>query len=188
MNYYRITKYDPKLRDEKGHYLLDEWTSIFDVGKVFNEKLVTMEDYLKCENGYIQAIVTVLKDNSVTKMHIVGLERHDERDISDLSDREKTLLRNIRNGMGLNLDEIKTVVKLVLRELMWCKLCSFAEMEINFGYDYYMYIKSNNLKKDTVQKLYSYGMFVEIMTNGNIDGWGRTWEPVGCNQEHQTVE
>jgi hypothetical protein len=50
MNYVRITKYDPQNRDANGHYtLVDEWTSISDVGKSFQGKILTMEQYLAIE-------------------------------------------------------------------------------------------------------------------------------------------
>ena len=34
--YYRITKYNPEFRDEEGRYILDEWTSVTDIGKEFH--------------------------------------------------------------------------------------------------------------------------------------------------------
>ncbi len=164
MNCYRITKYNPKFRDEKGCYLAEEWTSISDVGKIFNTELFTMEKYLKVENSYIRAIETVLSDSSVTKLFIVSLEIYDDTKISDvLSDYEIEVFHSLRDGMQINLNEIKIVVKLVLREVLWCKLCSFMrKIEIEFGYDYYMYIKIDSIERHTMQKLLSYGLFVEI--------------------------
>lgn len=47
---YRISKYNPKYRDEHGIYTRDEWTSISDVGEYFNGYEVTMEEYLDTEN------------------------------------------------------------------------------------------------------------------------------------------
>lgn len=165
MNCYRITKYNPKFRDEKGCYLADEWTSISDVGKVFNTELFTMEKYLKVENSYIQAIETILGDSSVTELFVESLEIYGYNEISGvLSDYEIEVFNSLMDGMQINLDEIKVVAKLVLREVMWCKLCSsMRKIEIDFGYDYYMYVKIDRIERHTLKKLLSYGLFVEIM-------------------------
>jgi hypothetical protein len=52
---YRITKYNPDKRNEKGHYKVEEWTSISDIGKEFNETKFTYQDYISMEDKYITA-------------------------------------------------------------------------------------------------------------------------------------
>ena len=47
MHHLRFSKYDIKYRNELGHYLRDDWTSISDVGKVCEDELLTMEEYEK---------------------------------------------------------------------------------------------------------------------------------------------
>jgi len=32
---YRVTKYDPAWRDASGAYIVDEWTSVTDIGRAF---------------------------------------------------------------------------------------------------------------------------------------------------------
>lgn len=44
---YRITKYDPKYRDEEDGFNLDTWTEYSDLGKVFNNKIFEMDEYLE---------------------------------------------------------------------------------------------------------------------------------------------
>lgn len=46
----RFSKYDIKYRNVLGHYLRDDWTSIWDVGKVCEGVLVTLEEYERAES------------------------------------------------------------------------------------------------------------------------------------------
>lgn len=50
---WRIIKYNPAFRDERGAYLKDEWTSVSDVGKSFDGEVLTFEEYYKIENAYV---------------------------------------------------------------------------------------------------------------------------------------
>lgn len=56
MKCWRITKYNPKFRNELGHYQKKEWTSVSDIGKIFEGKQLTVEEYLNTENLYINSI------------------------------------------------------------------------------------------------------------------------------------
>ena len=46
MNYqWRVTKYNPKFRDEFGHYtLIEEWTCPSQIGKTINGKKFTLDE------------------------------------------------------------------------------------------------------------------------------------------------
>ncbi|QSX06726.1 hypothetical protein JYG23_04550 [Sedimentibacter sp. zth1] len=58
MNYmWRITKYNPQYRDSYGAYLKDEWTSLSDVGKQYDGKVFTKDEYLEYERLYIESII-----------------------------------------------------------------------------------------------------------------------------------
>ena len=52
VNQYRVTKYDPANR-VNGEYTKDEWTSMYDVGRSYNGKVFTFEEYLKVEKSYL---------------------------------------------------------------------------------------------------------------------------------------
>ena len=43
--WWRVTRYDPARRDERGAYRDDTWTSISDVGNVFDNQELTIEEY-----------------------------------------------------------------------------------------------------------------------------------------------
>ena len=48
-----ITKYNSIFRDENWNYTRNEWTSISDIGKKFDDVLFTKEEYLEIEKKYI---------------------------------------------------------------------------------------------------------------------------------------
>jgi hypothetical protein len=170
MTNYRITKYNPKNRDSEGSYLdHSEWTAISDIGRP-EYKNFTFEVYEKIETGYIEAIQLILKDNNIDHLVIDSFLLHDKK-----IDFEKYIetgrLKNIRldfdkeiktlkNGVKLNIDQIKKIIRLILRETVDLRLVN-KEFEVRFGYDYYMYVKTNEIKLETVYKIHENGLFIE---------------------------
>ena len=59
---YRITKFDPKKRNEQGHFLDNyEWTALSDIRKQeFGN--VSYEEYEKIESAYAEAIKLILEE------------------------------------------------------------------------------------------------------------------------------
>ncbi|WKA56531.1 hypothetical protein [Planococcus shixiaomingii] len=152
MNSVRVTKYNPKNRDANGYYtLVDEWTSISDVGKSYQGQIFTMEQYLATEEKYIQAVEVLMQKNGVNKLKVVGLENHTHETELNLSD-GKTIPRNL----------VKQLVKMVLREKVWGRLVVKNQFEIHFGYDYYMCFVGESLTDDIIEELQKIdGLYVE---------------------------
>ncbi len=70
---YRISKYNPIFRNSAGKYMNDEWTSISDIGKIYNNKKFTQNEYIEIENKYISAIMLVVKKMNIDKMQVNNL-------------------------------------------------------------------------------------------------------------------
>lgn len=66
----RITKYDPQYRNELGYYLRDEWTEISDVGRTFEGKLLTANEYLETEARYVEALKILLNAYGISEMSL----------------------------------------------------------------------------------------------------------------------
>lgn len=73
MHKYRISKYNPEFRNDKGIYLKDDWTSYCDIGKIY-EKVFTKEDYLNVESKYCDVISEILGQNKIEEMMLQDLE------------------------------------------------------------------------------------------------------------------
>ena len=60
MAWHEILKYSPKNYKNR-IYTVDEWTSRCEVGKYFNGKQFTIEEYLRVEQQHINVILSIMK-------------------------------------------------------------------------------------------------------------------------------
>ncbi|WHY94597.1 hypothetical protein QNK12_14495 [Neobacillus cucumis] len=134
---WRVTKYNPLHRDVNGSYKnQDEWTSYSEIGSKVSE-----EEYLKTEENYIIAIFSFMNEMNLDKMYLNALELNfDEVEKQNAPE----FMSKMWLGKGVSKQEIKELVKLTLREAIWCKLSYKKEFFVHFGYDYYMYIGAIN--------------------------------------------
>lgn len=124
MNEYRITKYNPKYR-LNGVYQKNEWTSISDIGKSFDDGVLSLEDYLKVENSYIQFCLKAIEAAGISELSVSNPEIY----CDGLS-----LPRYVRDT-----GYIHKIIEWCLREKCWLKL-EAENFFIHFGYDFYLYI------------------------------------------------
>lgn len=148
MYQYRITKYDPSLRDPGGAYPVDEWTSRSDIGKSFGGVRLTEDDYLRVEQAYLEAAVAFLSEARITELIVVGLENHGEKSNAP------------RDGSRIKTEAVPAVLRSLLREDFWCKLESPAAF-IHVGYDYYMYVGTSVESTSASAVAQVNGLFVE---------------------------
>ena len=163
MHSYRVTKYDPQYRSDNGTYLKDEWISVSDVGNSYDGKTLDFSEYLRYENAYISAVHIAMKANDVFYMKINELEKATPDDHPDISiNHSRKYIDAIKNRSNVSYSNIDFLTRLILREMLWCKLVC-DNMFVHFGYDYYMYIGSRK-NLDIESKLISdLGLFVEEM-------------------------
>jgi len=161
MFYWRITKYNPKDRNSDGYYLKDEWTSYSDINKVYNHSLFTLEEYLKTEAAYINAIMLFADCLQVNHFRIVNLEKRMlQGQESQYPIEIIALYASIKEGDLIKKETIPLIAQLILREDLWCKLES-KQMSVHFGYDYYLYIGSKQPCGNTIKEIEQSGLFVE---------------------------
>ncbi len=167
---YRITKYNPKSRNEEGHYLDNsEWTAISDIGKV-KYKNISYEEYEKVETAYVKSIKLILAEKKITNLKVDSFYLHStSKDFENYKkdNRLKNLevdfekeIKTIKNGDVLDLNQIDKFIRLVLRETMQMDLITH-ELKIEFGYDYYMYVECQVLDNNTIDMIHQINMFVE---------------------------
>ena len=140
MNSFRITKYNPANRDHNGHYLEDTWSSSSQIGQQFGGKTFTLHDYLMVEADYIACLTHILQ-----KANIQSLQLKEFEDYRDNTMQHNVLFSDIKYKIELKDNQcvdlilLNTIVKLALREAIWCKLIT-DDAFIHFGYDLYSYI------------------------------------------------
>ena len=167
INYqWRVTKYNPKFRDEFGHYtLIEEWTCPSEIGKTINEKEFTLDEYLRVEAAYINSVIKFMEESNVDSLRILQLECNvsEEDKKSPLYEKgfEKLVLKE---DSVIDKNEIHLICKMVLRNFLWCNLYS-KEFFVHFGWDYYMYIGSNVNCLSATRFAANNGLFVERCTS-----------------------
>jgi len=144
---FRITKYDLNKRDDSGRYLdLDEWTEFFEVG----EK-ISLEEYEKIENLYIDAAHDLISGDGIKYLSLVGLEN-----------RQKTC--PYKDNDKIYCENLKGVIRSLLRGEYWAKLESDKGF-IHIGWDFYMYVGTENLNEPAIWKIADNGLYVEQMNS-----------------------
>jgi hypothetical protein len=124
---YRVTKYDPSLRDERSAYTADDWTAISDIGRIFGGIVLTDTEYQRVEQAYITSALAFLREGGLNSLTVKGLENH------------QGLALEFGEGSVISLELVGDVIRQVLREEFWCRLeCPGGFIHI--GWDYYMYI------------------------------------------------
>ena len=170
---YRVSKYNPSDRDSKGRFLKEDWTSYCDIGKKFENKIFTKEEYIKAEEKYCQIILSVLKDLMVEKLKVENLEMgHSLIQLKNmleevgltLSAKDELILKTIENKNRVNDLELQNYLRLLLRECFWCELKDNSLM-ITTGYDFYVYIFSLiPISNKIIEESREEGIYIEKMT------------------------
>lgn len=144
MRFYRVTKYNPSYRDINGSYILDDWTSVSDIGKKFNGSVLTENIYLQMEDNYIEYLSAFLKKTRENFNAQCFEDKRDERSLKNYSFNLDRCIVGSETLRDIIAEDVLLVSRMCLRELVWCKLESDFGDFIHFGYDYYMYLGFND--------------------------------------------
>ena len=143
---FRISKYDKNYT--KSAPLIDQWTSISDVGKLFGDQILTWDEYEKAEKRYLQLIHQVCSTLNISQLQVTFLEDP----FGECPYPNNSFLDGI--------DQVVEISKDCLRERYWCKLQSDC-LFFHFGYDYYLYVGSHLNQQQLSSLASSVGLFIE---------------------------
>jgi len=162
---WRITKYDPAYRNAAGAYLKDEWTSVSDIGRSFDGESLTVEEYRSVEDAYVSTALSFLSEANLNCLNVTSLETN------NVAKADASLVEGLLNaavvteGMIVCDGTLDDVCRLVLREVLWCRLESPAGFHIHFGWDYYMYVGSPCASEKSLAYGKQHGLFLEPMAS-----------------------
>lgn len=141
----RVSKYDPSQRNSAGHFTGQDFTSVWDVGKFVDGKQITTSDYLQVEDAYLLCVQRLLSTSNIDRLQIVDLEWHPATVPvnSTVELVRPVLVEHVSESMILEGESIDTIVRMALRERLWCRLTGANGVYIHFGYDLYLYLGSN---------------------------------------------
>jgi hypothetical protein len=163
MSAFRVTKYNPEFRLLDGSFGPEEWTSVADVGKVFCGRTFTLSDYLVAEDAYVEAVRLFLAESGERCLRVAGLESYGSncellpRALVEETKKHSSSVKDAQNVRG---EDLEWIVRLVLRDAIWCRLEGATGFYVHFGYDYYMYVGSDAL--GSVAPTMPPGVFAEV--------------------------
>ena len=173
MQNYRISKYDPMYRDKQGIYTLDEWTSWSDIGKVYQGRTFTKDNYLKTESLYCDVIYEILSRQGVRTLEVRDLEsplslpetsRFLSEESLQLTEEECHIIQIIQENQQVSIEKIKVYVKLLLRDCFWCILADTeSDARVSVGYDYYVHLTCDTLDQAQIDACEKLGIYMEVV-------------------------
>lgn len=146
---YRVSKYNPALRDSNGAYTGEDWTSMSDVGRSFGGVTLTQAEYQRVESAYVSAAVAFLREAGVSELRVLDLEN------------PQGLQLEVEEGMILPLELAADVIGALLREEFWCLLKAEGG-SVHVGYDYLMSIRVPRRCPAAEKSAVEMGLFVEL--------------------------
>lgn len=162
-----VTKYNPIFRNELGHYQEDEWTSISDIGKSYNGNEFTFDEYIKIENRYVEAVFLIMdffKSTEVRITHIFKFQNKNRFNKHNSFNLFETYKKIEIGSIIKNRNEIAELIKLRLREHiaeLEITIDNRSRTEILFGFDYYMYLKTNKDVSVLLKQINEIGLFTD---------------------------
>lgn len=167
---FRVTKYDPRIRTPDGSYPLAEWTSVGDVGKTYDGRVVDVGDYMRVEDAYVAAAKRFLAASDVRQLRVVALERvgFGLGEPVLASSEAIAAYERVFEGKEVAAEDFEWVVRLALREVLWCRLEGERGFYVHFGYDYYMYVGWDEARPRVPEM--PDGVFVEIYASPYREG------------------
>lgn len=143
---YRVSKYNPELRDENQAYAKEEWTSYSDIGKEFSDGVLSKKEYLKVEKEYIDFIYELFNEFKIEKIKILKQEP-----------------KNFLKKTSYDVDDklLYTIIQKNIREEFWCKF-KVEQFQFYMGYDFYLHIDfTNDTEKLLEQLTKRHNLFLE---------------------------
>lgn len=148
LHHYRVTKYDPPLRDETGAYTGDDWSMFKEVGEMFDGVRLTLSTYLDVEARHLVALASFFDESGTSK--VVA---------KDVEDGGGTF--RVREGDQLSPVDAIEAVRQMLRDEGWCRLVDDDRFYVHVGWDYYVYVGSDKPCERSVAHTREVGLFVD---------------------------
>lgn len=160
---YRITKYDPADRDERGHYIGAEDTT---------------SDHGPVEAAYLQTIAAFAEDTGIDRLvirepGIAGLAHFGLEPAVDghgLAGLFPPDLSGFHDGAEVPVSLGLELVRVMLRDNgAWCRLAVEDKFDVRVGWDQYVYISSDKLCEGAVARARALGLFPERLETSPYD-------------------
>ena len=151
-----VARYLPRYYDENGHYtIIRDWSGYFDIGKVYNGKVLTVDEYLKWESRYLCFLFNLLDSEHIDCLYpfYVGYPlQHIKTDLKKVTppingikglSKKAKYLRNLRIGQRVPRNRWLFLFTFLLREMGAVELRSAdSKVLLDIGENYYIKLTS----------------------------------------------
>lgn len=146
--HYRVTKYDPALRDNSGAYTGNDWTMFGQIGETFDEVRLTLPTYLEVEGRHLVVLASFIDESNTSSVTAEGVEN---------------AAGTFRVSEGAELTPIDAIeaVRQMLRDEGWCRLVDDDRFYLHVGWDYYLYVGTDRPCDRSVAVAQERGLFVD---------------------------
>ena len=174
--YDEVVKYSAEYYNDDGVYTRDEWTDASDIGKMFDGKVLSWDEYLRYEDRYanvakeimeksgckMMTFLTFNSDSFILKCVQWGLENMNE-EIKETSERMVDLLfPDLKNCSRISIEKALCVLRLSLRNIMPDAFIINLkhDVQIDVGWDYYMHVHCPLAEHIKEAIVYRHGLFL----------------------------
>jgi hypothetical protein len=163
MFYWRITKYNPNHRRTDGSYSRHEWTSASDIGREFQDGVLTDEEYWRVETAYVQTIADFFVESKCPGLKLRDLEFNDMTILLNPNLPQVCLEPStLKSGDIINdSSQLQEICRLILRDAIWCQIECDGCMRLDFDFDFYMFIGTQKQCSNAINSAVRRGLFVE---------------------------
>jgi small subunit ribosomal protein S1 len=171
---FTVTKYDPGLRDDTGAFTGCDWTSMAEIGEAFNGHVLTRQRYEQVEDAYLRAVELFAAASGVNELLVrdpelpagINLRVASLGATWPVPDLSPLSLHDLHDGLQVPLAVGVKLVRAMLRESgLWCRLEADGQFFAHVGWDYYLYIGSNQPCEQAVDQVRQLDLFVEHQTS-----------------------
>ncbi|BCJ98308.1 hypothetical protein [Anaerocolumna chitinilytica] len=171
---YNISKYNPIFRDSNWTYRKEDWTAISDIGKSFDNKILTVTDYIETENKYIKTVKLILNYLELDYIYVHDVRRSFSKEVfADMIKKRETLYSSEMINMYDKAERIKKLerkdvdafIKLLLREDIGAKVFYPRRLRIFICYDFLMGVNCSRSLENIIPEIEALGLYTDIFEN-----------------------
>jgi len=144
----RLSRYEPGALQSA----TSTWTSISDVGQLFDDGLLSQAEYERVEDLYLVALESLLKDAGRPELTVSDLQ---------LAPLASAPARVVREGARVGVAEALEICRLELRDELSCRLDDDERFYVHVGFDFYVYVGCERLTPSVSAAIERSGLFIE---------------------------
>ncbi len=165
---YRIVKYRPWGYDKKtGFYTLDEWTDSSDIGKTFDGAKLTLDDYLKVEDSFVNFMMEIMHKSNIKLVTIVLWNDHAlfkglNKQLVKSSKEMLSAFGEIKTGNRYSIDRAAVLFRLSLRNVIDAGFINERHNLLFYiSFDYYLHLYCPIDYKDLTSTIASHNLYLD---------------------------